>query len=154
MSRQIALDATPLSLLCHPDRRRPEVAQIETWLAAHRRAGTAVLIPEIADSEVRRELLRAGKSRGVRRLDALQELLTYLPLDTPQMRRAAELWGLARSQGTPTADPKEIDADVILAAQAERAGAIVATANVGHLSLFVEARPWREIRPAEERQPR
>jgi hypothetical protein len=32
---------------------------------------------------------------------------------------------------------------VILAAQAERVDAIVVTENVGHLSLFVDARDWR-----------
>jgi predicted nucleic acid-binding protein len=67
-------------------------------------------------------------------------------LDTPTMRRAAELWALARQRGTPTADPKEIDADVILAAQAERAQAVVATDNVGHLGRFVAAKHWRDLR--------
>jgi len=35
--------------------------------------------------------------------------------------------------------------DTLLAAQAERAGALVAAYNVGHLSRFVPARHWREI---------
>ncbi len=61
------------------------------------------------------------------------------------MRRAAEMRARARNQGTPTADPKEIDEDVILAAQAERVGAIVATENVGHLARFVNAKHWRDI---------
>ncbi len=43
------------------------------------------------------------------------------------------------------ADPKELNGDVILAAQAEKAEAVIATENVGHLSLFVEAKGWREI---------
>jgi hypothetical protein len=34
---------------------------------------------------------------------------------------------------------------VILAAQAEEAGGIVATDNVRHLSRFVDAREWRDI---------
>jgi hypothetical protein len=34
---------------------------------------------------------------------------------------------------------------IILAAQAERAGAIVATENVGHLARFVTAKHWRDI---------
>jgi predicted nucleic acid-binding protein len=71
--------------------------------------------------------------------------LTYLPLDTATMRRAAEMWAIARTQGTPTADPREIDADVILAAQAEVVNAVVATENVGHLARFVIARHWRDI---------
>ena len=61
------------------------------------------------------------------------------------MLRAAELWADARRRGKPTADPKELDADVILAAQAIEAGAIVATENVGHLSRYVTARHWSAI---------
>lgn len=69
----------------------------------------------------------------------------YAPLTTEVMLKAAELWAEARRRGQPTADPKELDGDVILAAQALQAGAVVATDNVGHLSLFVEAKSWREI---------
>jgi predicted nucleic acid-binding protein len=145
LTDRIALDTHPLSLLCHPDPRQPVVAEISEWLERHLAAGATVYIPEIADYEVRRELIRAKKQKSVRRLDALQSTLTYLPLDTGTMRRAAELWAVARQQGTPTADPREIDADVVLAAQAEKAGATVATENVGHLALFVEAMPWRSI---------
>jgi len=108
-------------------------------------AGATVFISGIADYEVRRELIRARKRKSVQRLDALQDALTYLPLDTPTMRRAAELWAVARQRGTAAADPREIDADVILAAQAERARATVGTENVGHLALFVDARHWRSI---------
>ena len=35
---------------------------------------------------------------------------------TAAMRKAAEFWADTRRQGTPTADEKAIDADVILAA--------------------------------------
>jgi predicted nucleic acid-binding protein len=105
-----------------------------------------VYVPEIADYEVRRELLRAGKTASIRRLDTLITDLDYLPLDTQTMRRAAELWAQARNLGTPTAPPEALDGDVILAAQAERAGGIVATENVRHLARFVTAKHWRDIR--------
>lgn len=49
-------------------------------------------------------------------------------------------------RGQPTADPKELDGDVILAAQAERARATVVTENAGHLSRLVEAKRWTEVR--------
>jgi predicted nucleic acid-binding protein len=147
LTKGIVLDTHPLSLLCHPNRKLTVVVQIEGWLVAHWAAGTAVYIAEIADYEVRRELFRARKARSIRRLDALQGRLTYLALDTATMRRAAEMWAVAHMQGTPTADPKEIDADVILAAQAEKVGAMVATENVGHLARFVDARPWQQITP-------
>jgi predicted nucleic acid-binding protein len=141
----IALDATPLSLLCHPDPRIPVVAEINLWLEARLLAGAVVYVPEITDYEVRRELIRAGKRKSVRKLDALIRQAAYLPLDTATMRRAAELWAQARNRGMPTAPPEALDADVILAAQAEKAGAVVATENVGHLARFVTARHWRDI---------
>ena len=66
------------------------------------------------------------------------------------MLRAAELWAEARRRGRPTADPKELDCDVILAAQAgliARGGdePVIATTNVGHLALFADARTWQDI---------
>ena len=67
------------------------------------------------------------------------------------MRKAAEFWALARQQGTPTASDPALDADMILSAQYELAkddgdDPVVATTNVGHLSLFADARHWRDIR--------
>jgi hypothetical protein len=62
------------------------------------------------------------------------------------MERAAELWAMVRNQGIPTAPPEALDADVILAAQTERVGGIVATDNVGHLARFVTAKRWNDIK--------
>jgi hypothetical protein len=55
-----------------------------------------------------------------------------------------------RRQGQPTADPHALDADVILAAQAQLTAApddtiVVATTNVGHLERLVPAQRWDEI---------
>jgi predicted nucleic acid-binding protein len=61
------------------------------------------------------------------------------------MLKAAELWADARRHGVPTADPRELDGDAILAAQALQAQAIVVTDNVRHLSRFVEAKSWTDI---------
>jgi predicted nucleic acid-binding protein len=106
---------------------------------------TTIFIPEISDYELRRELIRAGLQSGIGRLDSLKRELRYLPLTTATMLRAAQLWAAARNRGRPTADSKELDGDVILAAQAERVRAIVATDNVSHLSRFIEARRWEDI---------
>jgi predicted nucleic acid-binding protein len=145
LSNRIVLDTGPLSLLCHRNTSLPDVQEIRRWARAQTGAGTVIYVAEIADYELRRELLRAGKTAGIRRLDALIAELDYLPLDTPTMRRAAELWAQARNLGLPTAPPEALDGDVILAAQAEGAQAMVATANVGHLARFVTARHWRDI---------
>jgi predicted nucleic acid-binding protein len=104
------------------------------------RGGRRVILPEIDDYEVRRELLRANRDRGLARLDEFAGLLEYLPLTTAAMRRAALFWAQARQQGRPTAADRALDGDVILAAQAATLGVsdtVVATTNVGHLSRFV-----------------
>src|SRR5207245_176242 len=80
--------------------------------------GVRVLVPEICDYEIRRELLRAGKTHGVANLDLVKFNLGYLPITTPVMLKAAELWAQARQMGRPSASNQSLDADVILAAQA------------------------------------
>jgi len=120
------------------------------WLVHIMEQGHIVVIPEIVDYELRRELIRADKVEGLKRLDALVDALLYLPLTTPTMRRAAQLWAQARNEGRPTAPKEALDADVILAAQAlslTSAGepVAVATTNVGHLARFVDARSWHDI---------
>jgi predicted nucleic acid-binding protein len=137
----IALDSGPLGELAHPRRNTQITAWIDTMLAA----GVTIYLPEIIDYEVRRGLLAANMTRSVRRLDQLKTVLTYLPLTTDVMLEAAMLWAQARQHGQSVADPKELDGDVILAAQARQVGAIVATENVGHLAVFVQARSWRAI---------
>ncbi len=108
-----------------------------------------VMVPEIADYEVRRELLRARRTAGIARLDALITQVEYLAITTSAMRQAATFWAEARQQGrsTTAADPA-LDGDVILAAQAATLGrvdVIVATTNARHLSRFVPAELWSDI---------
>jgi len=146
MSKVVLLDAGPLGMVTHP-RKNPE---IKTWLQQLLRRGVVVMVPEVAAYEVRRELLRAGKKKGVERLDALKVAIGYVPLTTEAMLKAAEFWAEARRRGQPTADDKALDGDVILAAQVvtmKRQGddMIVATTNVGHLGRFVEAKNWQAI---------
>ena len=106
------------------------------------------MVPEIADYEIRRELLRASKTEGIRRLDDFISQTDYLAITTTAMRQAAEYWVEARQQGRATADDKALDGDVILAAQAatlDRANVVIATTNVKHLSRFTQAMLWFDI---------
>ena len=146
MNEIILLDASPLGMISNPSATSANL-ECYNWLESLIISGCRVIVPEIADYEVRRELIRAGKTRGLARLDLLKNTLDYLPLTTNVMLKAAELWARSRNQGTPTADAKALDCDVILAAQALAENGIVATENVGHLSLFVEAKDWRDILP-------
>jgi predicted nucleic acid-binding protein len=112
-------------------------------------AGRRVIVPEIGDYEVRRELNRLRARRSLATLDGLAARFEYLPLTTVVMRLAAELWAQARQGGYPTAPDPALDADVILAAQALSLGVpgVVATTNVGHLARFVPADTWQNITP-------
>lgn len=145
----VVLDSTPLSLLSGPPMKK-DVTAARKWRDALVMAGHRLIIPEIIDYEVRRELLRAQKPASAARLTALRGQLQYLPLATAMLERAAEIWAEARQKGRPTAGDNTIDIDMILVAQAEslRApGAVIATANVGHLSQFFLAELWSSITP-------
>lgn len=140
------LDSGPLGQIAHADPSRH--AEIKAWFDLLLARDTPVFIPAIADFEVRRSLLLAQRTRSLARLDALQGQAALLPITNPELRLAARLWALARKQGRPVGDPRELNADVILAAQAMSiADAVIATDNVGHLAQFVEARPWASIEP-------
>ena len=80
----------------------------------------------------------------------------YAPLTTDAMLPAADLWAQMRNSGTPTGDPKKLDIDVILAAQALTEGKtlgipsssiVVVTSNVAHISRLVAADLWQNIKP-------
>jgi predicted nucleic acid-binding protein len=151
MTRFVVLDSGPLGLLAYV-RAIQEATDCRAWVRELLESGTTVVIPEIADYEVRRELIRARLTKAILRLETLETVsgITYLPITTVAMRLAAEVWAQSRRAGRPTADPKGLDRDVIVAAQARSVAGeddevIVATTNVGHLALFVSAAAWRDV---------
>ncbi|QSV65697.1 MAG: type II toxin-antitoxin system VapC family toxin [Aphanizomenon flos-aquae DEX188] len=150
MNKLIFLDTNILGMVTNPKSSNSNCQECKEWLDELPLKSHQIILPEIADYEVRRELLRAGKTKGIKRLDQLKQAITYLPITTATMLLAAQFWAEIRNTGKPTADPKSLDGDVILAAQAkieELNGnqVIVATTNVKHLSLFVDAREWQMI---------
>lgn len=142
------LDSGPLGLLSNPT-ARGAARRAHEWARANLERGNVLVIPEIADYEVRRELVRASKTSGLARLDELCNGLRYEPLATTAMRDAAELWAEARNSGFPNAHDHALDGDVILAAQARELAqlgdVVVATTNAKHLKRFVDARLWSAI---------
>ena len=100
MTKPWVLDTGPLGRLAHPA-SNPEIVN---WLEHQLDSGIPVIIPEIADYELRRSLVLEGLTRSITRLDKLESVLIYLPLTTAAMRQAAELWAEARRRGRPTAD--------------------------------------------------
>lgn len=145
----LLLDSGPLGLVTHP-RGPADAVACKEWLRRMVSAGARVMIPEIADYEVRRELLRGRKHRGIQQLEALIRTTEFLALTTPAMRRAAEFWADARQTGQQTAADERLDADVILAAQAATLELpdVVATSNLRHLGRFCGAMLWSDISPS------
>lgn len=137
MTKVVLLDTGPLSQITHP-RVSPEITN---WLQSLQKTTTALRVPEIADYELRRELLRSGKQKSIERLDQLSQSSVFIPLTRETMLKAAELWALVRKQGRPTASNDSLDGDVILAAQAilqikNFDEVVVVTTNFKHISRF------------------
>jgi hypothetical protein len=150
----IVLDTTPLGLVTQKPGKSNDADACATWVATLIRAGHRIMVPEIVDYEVRRELKRAGQNISIARLDAFNsaDLQRYIALTTTAMRLAADLWAEARNTGLATAHKHALDGDVILAAQALSMGAdpsdfVVATQNVKHLSRFVRCDFWSNVKP-------
>jgi predicted nucleic acid-binding protein len=146
----ILLDAGVLGLLTNP--KRSETGEsCAMWLQAAIIANCQILVPEITDYEIRRELIRAKKIKGLNRLDNFidSSAVSYVPITTPVMRQAAILWAEARQQGRPAADNKALDSDTILSAQAiVQCGenCVIATTNVKHFPPIVTADTWQNIK--------
>jgi predicted nucleic acid-binding protein len=149
--RAIFLDSGPLSLLTQRRGVKP-AEECRAWAEKQLSGGATILVPEIVDFELRRELIRAGKTASLARLDAFISANDerYLPLTTAAMRLAAQLWADLRKKGIPTADPRELDVDVVLAAQTMSFGLptgeiIIATNNLAHLSRCAPVEIWSKI---------
>jgi hypothetical protein len=148
--RAIILDTGVLSLVADKPGKSPAVIAVQNWLATLLTAGIKIYVPEICDYELRRELVRSQKTSSLVRLNALVSGTEYLLITTPVMHQAAQLWALARNNGTPTSDDTALDGDIILCAQVQSLGIpstdyIVATTNTKHLKWFVSADEWQNI---------
>jgi predicted nucleic acid-binding protein len=151
VSHTVFLDTGVLGLVTNPQRSVEGAACLQ-WVQRLLDAEDRVVVPEIADYELRRELIRAKRARGLARLDAVARWLDYLPLTTEAMRVAARCWAEARQQGRPGADNRNIDSDMILAGQAMVVGRttpnlVIATTNIRHFAQFVPAERWQNIEP-------
>jgi predicted nucleic acid-binding protein len=149
LTQLIVLDTDVLGLLTHPN-TSDQSQRCNDWFSSLVSEGVHFVLPEIADYELRREALRIKSTKTIRRLDALKGLIRYEPISTQAMLEAARLWAWVRNQGQPTADPKALDGDVILAGQIAQLAPladeiVIATTNVRHLSLFGSARLWENI---------
>ena len=137
---RLVLDTGILGQICHPRRHQ----DARDWLG-EAAAQHEILVSEVADYELRRELLRIESARGLARLDELIRELRYLPVTTATWRLAARLWARQRRAGRATASADSLDGDVLVAAQARSEAAVVITSNIRHFEGFVMAMDWPDV---------
>ena len=145
---KIMLDTGPLTMLLDPN-KHPDVKE---WFKEILKENIEIYIPEIADYETRRWLIYKRREDAIKRLDRYKNSLCFVPIKPETMLQAAKFWAESKWKGKPTADDKELNGDVILAAQAKQVGAIIATENVGHLSQLVNTKHWKEIKSQPEQK--
>jgi len=152
----VFIDSGVLGLLSSPNEKL-EVKQCQEWLYSLLSKGVYLISSDLCGYEVRRSFLlnsiRGASNQSIDNLNNLDNLINFLPLTKSVTQQAAQLWAISRFQGIPTANPKNIDVDVIIAAQCQLMQAenparnlVVATTNVKHLSRFINAQKWFEIR--------
>ncbi len=89
MAKLVLLDTGVLGLATNP--KAVTSGAVLLWIKRLLRDGNRPLVPEIADYELRRELVRIASKTAIETLERMGTKLGYLPLDTDTMRRAAEL---------------------------------------------------------------
>ena len=150
----IVLDTFPLSSVTKlPTNKITLSDQCRKWVNDCEAAGHRMVVPAVSYYEVLRELeLNQAKIQ----IEILKNFCfnsnRFLLLTTEHLEKASKLWAEARRFGYATADPKSLDCDVILAAQALSLGSsapdlIVATTNPSHISRYVSSDLWANIHP-------
>ncbi|WP_435019008.1 type II toxin-antitoxin system VapC family toxin [Tundrisphaera sp. TA3] len=151
MARFILQDAGVVGLLCSAP-SLPNVASALEWLSRRVARDAKIVLTDLTDYEVRRELDRLGAIKKLGRLERLRDESLTIGVSHEAWVKASEFWAITRREGRPTADPHSLDGDTILAGVAATVGppgdsVTIATTNVGHLSRFpgIDARSWESI---------
>ena len=140
----VVLDSGPLGIITSPNRVARETQAMLVWEQKMLLAGHFLLVPAIADYELRREHLRRGADRSIAELDRFVNAVEgrYLELTDSALKIAAQFWAETRNAGLPTADLRELDCDIVIAAQVDDLSLpaddlIVATGNIRHIARLV-----------------
>jgi len=148
----LLLDTNILGQLVQPvaEKNRPVVTIMRRLFRDDR---YQICFPEIVDYELRRKLLhlahhphqaRKWAREALKNLDQLVST-DYIPITTETMRLAAQLWAQTRIDGLPRGSDEELDADVILAAQAHQAGGQIITTNDKHFRDIADVFDWQSF---------
>jgi hypothetical protein len=143
----VALDTGVLGMFCAPTENR----DLEHWVVGLLTRGRRVIVPDICDYELRREMIRRNAVNSIAKLDSLADRFEYAIIRPEALRLAAGYWAQLRNENQPTAPDAALDGDCVLAGQAALYGAengqlvVIATTNVAHLGRMIDARDWSDI---------
>lgn len=137
MKRVVFLDSGPLGELTNP-RLRPQTNQ---WTQFAKKNGIALRVAEITDYELRRNLILEELEKSISNLNKFKQTQRFVPLTSEALLQAGEIWAWLHKNGQATSYIKNIDVDVILAAQALSQKeyfdqVIILTQNLKHISRF------------------
>ena len=119
MSRSIVLDTSAFSAVLRKD------PATQARLIEELSAGVAIIVSPVVYYELRRGLLKRDAHRLLDYFERLVASFPWADLTRGDWEEAARLWAKTQKIGRPRGD-----ADLLIAAQANRRGAIVVTDNV------------------------
>lgn len=149
MKRVAFLDSGPLGRVVNPGLLR----EIKPWIQFLKEQKIALRVAEITDYELRRNLMLKGLRKSINNLNKYRQTQRFIPITSEAMLEACELWAWSRQRGIGTTDIRNIDADVILVAQARSQKdkfeeIIIVTENPKHISRFrhfgIETWDWKQ----------
>jgi hypothetical protein len=150
MSRIILLDTGPLGYIVHPNDTGVN-GICKQWFEQLKTANDIVRVPQIADYELRRELIRMPSPTSIALLNKLNRTTGgVVRIGIRTLQKAAELWAHSRNANKPTCKDEALDGDMILCAQAllltAKGDAVeIATTNVKHLKDYTNAKLWSDV---------
>jgi predicted nucleic acid-binding protein len=138
---KLLLDTNVLARLCHPTAYR----DVQRWFRELLERGDSapeILIPVLADYEIRRAFLTRGASASLEQLDRIEAVARTLPVTPQATRMAAEL--RSKLGCPPGADLS--DADLVIVAQAQLEQAVLVTSDRAIKELAnVVAKDWDAV---------
>lgn len=157
----VILDSSVLGFLISPIKESSKSENIINyqcgeWFYNLLRIPVYFVTSDISDYEERRKLIHI-KSESLKELDRLRNdaLIDFLPLTPEVMKEAAKCWAEVRGKNLPTADIKNMDADMIVLAQWRilyeefpGRGVFIATTNLRHFEILApdNAKEWMNIK--------
>jgi predicted nucleic acid-binding protein len=149
MKRVAFLDSGVLGEVINP-RKNPDTSR---WLEFVKKQKITLRVAAIIDYELRRNLILAGLQKSINNLNQFKQRQQFISITSESLLEASEIWAKLRGEAKATADIKNIDVDVILAAQAfslknDFEEIIIVTTNASDISRFsylgIQVWDWKQ----------